>query len=113
MPASPLLELAKGTLTTTSVALITVPANQLWEVKNIYLQQPTTAGAKVIAIGRGTLTTVADADAVISRNWVAGLQSENVFAPLALAAAATLDGIVSAGTTEVTYLIEGYKTLLV
>ncbi len=107
-----LLELGKGTITTTSVAAITVPANQLWEVRNIFIQQPTTAVAKVVAIGRGTLTTVADADAIVSRNWVAGQQAENVFAPIALVAGATLDVLVSAGTTEVTYCIEGYKTLL-
>lgn len=110
--ATELLELAKGTITTTSVAVITVPANQAWEVRTIYIQQPTTAAAKVVAIGRGTLTTVADADCVISRNWIAGLQSEVIFCPIALVAAATLDMLVSAGTTEVTYLVEGYKRLL-
>lgn len=110
--AQQLLQLGKGTLTTTTAPLITVPAGQIWEVRNIFLQQPTTAVAKVVAIGRGGLTTVADADAIISRNWVAGQQSENVFAPIGLGATDTLDGIVSAGNNEVTYCIEGYKTLL-
>lgn len=107
-----LLELAKGTVTTTSVAVITVPASQLWEVRTIYIQQPSTGVLKTFAVGRGTLTTVADADAVISRSIAAGIYSEIIHCPIALVAAATLDLLVSAGTTELTYLVEGYKTLL-
>jgi hypothetical protein len=107
-----LLQLAVGTVTTTSVAVITVPANQIWEVRNIFIQQPSTAVLKTVAIGRGTLTTVADADAIISRSLAAGIYSENISCPIALAAAATLDMLVSAGTTELTYCVEGYKTLL-
>jgi hypothetical protein len=107
-----MLELAKGTITTTSVAVITVPASQHWEPKMIVIQQPTTAVAKVIAIGRGTLTTVADADALITRNLAAGQYSETIHVNMGLVTAATLDMLVSAGTTEVSYAVYGYKTLL-
>ncbi len=107
-----MLELAKGTITTTSVAVITVPASQFWEPKMITIQQPTTAAAKVVAIGRGTLTTVADADALISRNLAAGHYSEVIPVSMGIVAAGTLDMLVNAGTTEVSYAVYGYKTLL-
>lgn len=110
--AQPLLELFKGTVTTTSVAIITVPASQLWEVRSVTIQQPSAAVLKTFALGRGTLTTVADADCIVSRSLAAGLYSEVIFVPIALVAAATLDALVSAGTTELTITVQGYKTLL-
>lgn len=110
--AQQLLELAKTTITTTSVAIITVPANQIWEVQNIFVAQPSTGVAKEVVIGRGTLTTAADTDGIIRRNWAAGIQSENIYAPIALIAAATLDVIASLGTGEATVAVYGYKTLL-
>lgn len=108
--ATELIQLASGTFTTTSAAAITVPAGQAWEVRNIFISQPVGAVAKVASIGLGTQATPANVK--ISRSLAAGQYSENISAPIALPAAGTLDVLASAGTTELTYLIEGYKRLL-
>lgn len=110
--AQPLLELFKGTVTTTSVAIITVPASQLWEVRTVFISQAAAGVLKTFALGRGTLTNVADTDAVVRRALAAGLYSEVISTPIALVAAATLDALVDAGTGELSILVEGYKTLL-
>lgn len=104
-----LLKLATGTVTTTSVAVITVPAGEIWEVRYCYIQQPTTAAAKIFAMGRNTLTTVTDSDCFLSRNLLSGIYSENIFCPFGMVPADVLHLLVSVGTTELTYDLEGYK----
>lgn len=109
--ATELIELAKGNFTNADAAAITVPAGQAWEVRNIFVQQPTGAVAKVLLIGIGTTATAVNVK--ISRSLAAGQYSENISAPIALAAAATLNLSESvAANTELTYLIEGFKRLL-
>lgn len=111
MPASPLLALATGNFTNADAAAITVPANQIWEVQNIYIQQPAGSVAKNVLIGTGTTATAVNVK--ISRTLAAGQYAENIYCPIALVAAATLNISESvAANTELTYLIEGYKTLL-
>lgn len=111
MASSPLLMLATGNFTDTDAAAITVPANQLWEIRTIYIQQPTAGVAKVAQIATGTTGTPVNVK--VSRTLAAGQYSEAIFAPIALVAAATLNIKQSvAANTELTYLIEGYKTLL-
>lgn len=105
-----LLELASGTVTTSNVAVITVPASQIWEVRSVTIAQPTTGVAKNFLLGRGTTATAANVK--FQRAVPAGVYGEVIFIPLALVAAQTLDMTVSAGTTELTYTVQGYKTLL-
>ncbi len=105
-----LLELASGTVTTTDAAVITVPASQLWEVRSITIAQPAAAVLKTWSLGRGTTATAANVKA--ARSLAAGLYSEVIFIPLALVATQTLNMVVSAGTTELTYTVQGYKKLL-
>lgn len=105
-----LLELATGTVTTSDVAVITVPASQLWEVRTITIAQPAAAVLKTFSLGRGTTATAANVKA--ARSLAAGIYSEVIAIPIALVAAQTLNMVVSAGTTELTYTVQGYKTLL-
>lgn len=111
MAQAPLIPLASGNFTDTDAAVITVPANQIWEVKNILIQQPTAGVPKVAQIGLGTTATAANVK--LSRTLLAGQYSENIFVPIGLVAGATLNLKQSvAANTELTYLVEGYKTLL-
>lgn len=103
-------QLATGTVTTTSAAVITVPAGQLWKVQAITIQQPQSAVAKTFSVGTGTQATAANVK--LSRAILAGQYSEVIHVPFTLAAAATLDMIVSAGTTELTYTVQGTKELV-
>jgi hypothetical protein len=105
-----LLELASGTVTTSDVAVITVPASQIWEVRSITIAQPSTGALKTFSLGRGTTATAANVK--FSRAIPAGVYGEVIFIPLALVAAQTLNMVVSAGTTELTFTVQGYKTLL-
>lgn len=108
--ANPLVQLAKVTATLADVAIITVPANQYWEIQNIFVAQPTTGVAKVVSFGRGTTATAANV--FLARSWAAGIQSENIYAPLGLNAADTLNLVASAGVNEAVILVEGFKTYL-
>ncbi len=105
-----LLELASGTVTTSDVAVITVPASQLWEIRSITIAQPAAAVLKTWSLGRGTTATAANVK--FARALAAGVYAEVIFIPLALVAAQTLNMVVSAGTTELTYTVQGYKTLI-
>jgi hypothetical protein len=109
--ATELTQLATGNFTDTDAAAITVPAGQAWEVRYIHIQQPVGAVAKVAQVGLGTTGTAVNVK--VSRSLAAGQYHEPVFAPIALAAAATLNVKQSvAANTELTYLIEGYKRIL-
>lgn len=103
-------ELATGTVTTSDVAVITVPASQLWNVQYVTIQQPSTGVLKTFSIGRGTTATAANVK--LSRVIAAGQYSEVILAPFKLAAAQTLNMVVSAGTTELTYTVQGTKDLV-
>lgn len=103
-----LVELAKGSVTTSDAAVITVPASQLWEVRSIAIFQPAAAVLKVWTVGLGTTATAVNVK--LGRSLAAGFYSEVISFPCALDPTDTLNMVVSAGTTELTYLIEGYKT---
>jgi hypothetical protein len=103
-------ELATGTVTTSNVAVITVPAGQLWKAAFITVQQPTGSTAKLFRVGRGTTATAANVKA--AKSIPAGLYSDVFMLPFTLAAGQTLDLIVDTGTTELTYTIQGTKDLV-
>lgn len=103
-------QLATGTVTTSNVAVITVPSGQIWKVTAITIAQPSAAVLKTFTVGTGTQATAANVK--LARAVPAGTYSEVIFVPFTLAAAATLDMIVSAGTTELTYTVQGTKELV-
>jgi len=103
-------QLATGTVTTTSAAAFTVPAGQVWKVSAITIQQPAAAVLKTLSVGTGTQATAANIK--LSRVIPAGQYSEVIFVPFTVAAAGTIDVLVSAGTTELTYSIQGSKELV-
>lgn len=107
-------ELGSGTFTTSDAVILTgaavVPAGQLWNVQYITIQQPSTGVLKTLSIGRGTTATAANVK--LSRVIAAGQYSEVILAPFKLAAGQGLNGAVSAGTTELTYTIQGTKDLV-
>lgn len=102
------IELASGTVTTSDVAVITAPAGELWEVRYITIQQPAAGVLKTFSVGRGTTATAANVK--ISRAIAAGQYSEVIYAPFGLVPAQTLNMVVSAGTTELTYTVQGFKS---
>jgi hypothetical protein len=103
-------ELASGTVTTSNVAVITVPAGQVWKVNFITVQQPTGSTAKLFRVGRGTTATAANVK--MAKSVPAGLFSDVYPAPFTLSAGQTLDLIVDAGTTELTYTVQGTKDIV-
>lgn len=105
-----MLELATGTVTTSDVAVITVPAGEVWEVRYVTIQQPAASTAKNYKIGRGTTATAANVKANrSSAQLTTAAYSEVIFLPLGLVAAQTLNMVVDAGTTELSYTVQGYK----
>ena len=106
-----MLELATGTVTTSDVAVITVPAGEVWEVKYITIQQPGSSTAKNLKIGRGTTATAANVKANRPSSLLTtAAYTEVIFLPLGLVAAQTLNMIVDAGTTELSFTVQGFKT---
>lgn len=104
------LTLATGTITTSDVAAITVPAGQIWEITSITLQQPTTAVAKIVSIGFGTTATPANVK--MSRSLLIGQQFTTDYPGWSLQPAATLNVVASAGTTECVYTVNGLKHVI-
>jgi len=102
-----LIELASGTVNTTDAAVITVPAGEHWEARQITLEQDSTGVAKVWRIGRGTTATAANVKQ--SRDISAGRYNEVIHIMFGLAAAQTLNMASSAGANELKYTVMGYK----
>lgn len=104
-------ELANGTFTTADVAIIAaVPAGQLFTTNFLTVQQPTGSTAKLLKIGRGTTATAANVKQTFAIP--AGSFSAVYPLPFALAAGQTLNAIVDAGTTELSFTVKGSKDIV-
>lgn len=104
------IRLAKATITTSNVAIFTNVTGQVTKIASITIQQPTTAGSKIVQIGIGTTGT--PANVVLSYTIAAGQQKIVDFPNLVLSGTETLDVVSSAGTTEAVITVNGVKDLV-
>jgi hypothetical protein len=101
------LVLGTAQINTTDAALFTVAAGQVWEITAITITQPSTAGAKNVAIGFGTTATAANVK--WNQALLAGVQGVAFYPGWSLQPAATLNVAASAGANEAIIVVSGIK----